>query len=129
RRRCAPARPPRRASAAASAPPAARSPAPLPARPPDPRPSPRRQCRRAGRSSDKYEHRPGRDQDGGSPPPPMYAQSMESAAELATPVNALESRSPTTGEVIGSVPTITPAEVQGVVDDVARVQPAWAQLR
>ncbi len=32
------------------------------------------------------------------------------------------------GEVIGSVPTITPAEVQGVVDEVARIQPAWAQL-
>lgn len=54
---------------------------------------------------------------------------MESATEAATSVNLLESRSPATGEVIGTVPTITPAEVQGVVDEVARIQPAWAQLR
>ncbi|MEA2496360.1 MAG: hypothetical protein QOJ29_4271 [Thermoleophilaceae bacterium] len=40
----------------------------------------------------------------------------------------LESFSPLTGERIGSVPTITPAEVQAVVDDVASVQPFWAQL-
>ena len=40
----------------------------------------------------------------------------------------LESLSPTTGEVIGSVATIGPDEVQGVVDEVARIQPAWAQL-
>jgi acyl-CoA reductase-like NAD-dependent aldehyde dehydrogenase len=54
---------------------------------------------------------------------------MESATEAARSVNLLESRSPTTGEVIGTVPTITPDEVQGVVDEVARIQPAWAQLR
>jgi acyl-CoA reductase-like NAD-dependent aldehyde dehydrogenase len=40
----------------------------------------------------------------------------------------LESFDPATGALIGSVPTVTPAEVQGVVDDVARVQPFWAQL-
>src|ERR1700760_3162704 len=54
---------------------------------------------------------------------------MESRAGVATSVKVLESVSPTTGEVIGSVPTIGPAEVQGVVDEVARIQPAWAQLR
>jgi acyl-CoA reductase-like NAD-dependent aldehyde dehydrogenase len=54
---------------------------------------------------------------------------MESAMQGGISVNLLESRSPTTGEVIGSVPTITPEEVQGVVDEVARIQPAWAQLR
>src|SRR6201992_3373211 len=54
---------------------------------------------------------------------------MESGAGVATSVKTLQSRSPTTGEIIGSVPTITPDEVQGVVDEVARIQPAWAQLR
>jgi succinate-semialdehyde dehydrogenase/glutarate-semialdehyde dehydrogenase len=40
----------------------------------------------------------------------------------------LESFNPATGELIGSVPTLTPAKVQAVVDDVAEVQPFWAQL-
>src|SRR3989440_734310 len=40
----------------------------------------------------------------------------------------LESFSPTSGELGGSVPTIAPASVQGVVDEVAQVQPFWAQL-
>jgi succinate-semialdehyde dehydrogenase/glutarate-semialdehyde dehydrogenase len=40
----------------------------------------------------------------------------------------LESLSPATGESLGSVPTLTPAKVQAVVDDVAEVQPFWAQL-
>ena len=41
---------------------------------------------------------------------------------------ALESFNPATGELVGTVETITPAKVQGVVDDVAEVQPFWAQL-
>ncbi|HKP90262.1 MAG TPA: aldehyde dehydrogenase family protein [Thermoleophilaceae bacterium] len=41
---------------------------------------------------------------------------------------ALESFNPTTGELIGSVPTLTPEQVQSVVDEVAAVQPFWAQL-
>jgi len=40
----------------------------------------------------------------------------------------LESFNPATGELIGSVPTVGPEQVQGVVDDVARVQPFWAEL-
>jgi succinate-semialdehyde dehydrogenase/glutarate-semialdehyde dehydrogenase len=40
----------------------------------------------------------------------------------------LDSFNPATGEIIGSVPTITPEQVQAVVDDVAAVQPFWAQL-
>jgi acyl-CoA reductase-like NAD-dependent aldehyde dehydrogenase len=40
----------------------------------------------------------------------------------------LVSFNPTTGERVGAVPTITPGEVQGIVDDVADVQPFWAQL-
>src|SRR6201999_3113063 len=53
---------------------------------------------------------------------------MESATQVSPSIDTLESRSPTTGEVIGSVATIAPAEVQGGVDEVARIQPAWAQL-
>jgi acyl-CoA reductase-like NAD-dependent aldehyde dehydrogenase len=40
----------------------------------------------------------------------------------------LESLSPIDGSRIGAVPTITPEQVQAVVDDVAEVQPFWAQL-
>jgi acyl-CoA reductase-like NAD-dependent aldehyde dehydrogenase len=40
----------------------------------------------------------------------------------------LESFDPATGELVGSVETITPAKVQAVVDDVAEVQPFWAAL-
>src|ERR1700743_508867 len=54
---------------------------------------------------------------------------MESATQVAASAKPLESRSPTTGEVVGSVATVAPAEVQGIVDEVARIQPAWAQLR
>ncbi|MCC6755453.1 MAG: aldehyde dehydrogenase family protein [Solirubrobacterales bacterium] len=40
----------------------------------------------------------------------------------------LESFNPATGELIGAVETITPDQVQGVVDEVGRIQPAWAEL-
>jgi succinate-semialdehyde dehydrogenase/glutarate-semialdehyde dehydrogenase len=40
----------------------------------------------------------------------------------------LDSLSPATGELIGSVETVSPAQVQKIVDDVAEVQPFWAQL-
>jgi acyl-CoA reductase-like NAD-dependent aldehyde dehydrogenase len=40
----------------------------------------------------------------------------------------LDSFNPATGEIVGSVPTIAPEEVQAVVDDVAGVQPFWALL-
>ncbi|MDQ2629523.1 MAG: aldehyde dehydrogenase family protein, partial [Actinomycetota bacterium] len=56
---------------------------------------------------------------------------MESATAVPTtsqPTSTLESFNPATGELVGSVPTIVPEEVQGVVDDVARIQPAWAEL-
>jgi acyl-CoA reductase-like NAD-dependent aldehyde dehydrogenase len=41
---------------------------------------------------------------------------------------ALESFNPATGELVGSVETVTPSKVQGIVDDVAEVQPFWAAL-
>jgi succinate-semialdehyde dehydrogenase/glutarate-semialdehyde dehydrogenase len=40
----------------------------------------------------------------------------------------LESFNPATGERLGSVPALAPDQVQQVVDDVAEVQPFWAQL-
>ena len=43
-------------------------------------------------------------------------------------MGTLESFNPATGELLGTVATITPDEVQAVVDDVAEVQPFWAQL-
>jgi succinate-semialdehyde dehydrogenase/glutarate-semialdehyde dehydrogenase len=50
---------------------------------------------------------------------------MEAATQ---PAAVLESFNPATGERIGSVPVTDPAQVQGVVDAVADVQPFWAQL-
>jgi acyl-CoA reductase-like NAD-dependent aldehyde dehydrogenase len=41
---------------------------------------------------------------------------------------ALESFNPATGELVGAVETVTPPKVQGIVDDVAEVQPFWAAL-
>ena len=65
-----------------------------------------------------------------SPLRPVQSPNMESATAVPTPTSTstLESFNPATGELIGSVPTIVPEEVQGVVDDVARIQPAWAEL-
>jgi acyl-CoA reductase-like NAD-dependent aldehyde dehydrogenase len=56
------------------------------------------------------------------------AESGGDGAAPAADRPALESFSPATGELIGSVPTLDPSEVQAVVDDVAEVQPFWAQL-
>jgi succinate-semialdehyde dehydrogenase/glutarate-semialdehyde dehydrogenase len=47
---------------------------------------------------------------------------------IAAPQQTLESFSPATGELVGSVPALAPEDVQGVVDEVAQVQPFWAQL-
>jgi acyl-CoA reductase-like NAD-dependent aldehyde dehydrogenase len=52
----------------------------------------------------------------------------KSAAKRSNAKGGLESFNPATGELIGSVGTLTPAKVQGVVDDVAEVQPFWAAL-
>jgi acyl-CoA reductase-like NAD-dependent aldehyde dehydrogenase len=53
---------------------------------------------------------------------------MATTAGAPPAQSTLESFNPATGELVGSVATITPDQVQGVVDDVARVQPAWAEL-
>jgi succinate-semialdehyde dehydrogenase/glutarate-semialdehyde dehydrogenase len=46
----------------------------------------------------------------------------------ATATAPLESFSPIDGRRLGAVPTVSPEEVQAVVDDVAEVQPFWAAL-
>src|ERR687895_2255155 len=51
---------------------------------------------------------------------------MEAAVTPLTP--ELESFSPLDGARLGAVPTVAPHEVQAIVDDVASVQPFWAQL-
>jgi acyl-CoA reductase-like NAD-dependent aldehyde dehydrogenase len=68
--------------------------------------------------------------DGGNGAAPKSSSSKKSkaASRKRSPKNALESFNPTTGELVGTVETLTPAKVQGVVDDVAEVQPFWAQL-
>lgn len=53
---------------------------------------------------------------------------MATTQEKPAALSSLDSFNPATGELVGSVPTITPDEVQSVVDDVARIQPAWAEL-
>src|SRR5918995_1501100 len=56
---------------------------------------------------------------------------MEAATTPVHEIKAtgrLESFNPATGEPVGSVDTITPDQVQAVVDDVAEVQPFWGEL-
>src|ERR671914_2031146 len=51
---------------------------------------------------------------------------MEAATRTAA--RELESFSPIDGKLLGTVPVLAPERVQSVVDDVAEVQPFWAQL-
>src|SRR5256886_16081923 len=53
---------------------------------------------------------------------------MAATEQSVAAAGALDSFSPATGERLGSVPTVAPEAVQGIVDDVAQVQPFWAQL-
>ncbi len=43
-------------------------------------------------------------------------------------MGTLDSFNPATGELLGSVETVEPADVQGIVEDVAEVQPFWGEL-
>jgi acyl-CoA reductase-like NAD-dependent aldehyde dehydrogenase len=54
---------------------------------------------------------------------------MEPDVEASTKPARLESFNPATGERLGAVPATDPADVQRVVQNVAEVQPFWAQLR
>ena len=65
--------------------------------------------------------------NGASPAKKSAAKPKKKAPAKRT-VKALESFNPATGELVGTVETLTPAKVQAVVDDVAEVQPFWAQL-
>src|SRR6266536_3984141 len=56
------------------------------------------------------------------------AAPSKSQKKKAKPTPALESFNPATGELIGTVETITPSKVQGIVDDASEVQPFWAAL-
>lgn len=58
----------------------------------------------------------------------MSSEATATATPEAPSTGRLESLNPATGEVVGDVATITPDQVQAVVDEVAAVQPAWAQL-
>ncbi|MBI4897387.1 MAG: aldehyde dehydrogenase [Actinobacteria bacterium] len=44
------------------------------------------------------------------------------------PTGELESFNPSTGELVGSVPTIKPEQVDAVVAEIGQVQPFWAEL-
>jgi acyl-CoA reductase-like NAD-dependent aldehyde dehydrogenase len=59
---------------------------------------------------------------------PKSSKKSKSAKKRSSSKKGLESFNPATGELIGTVETLTPSKVQGVVDDVAEVQPFWAQL-
>jgi acyl-CoA reductase-like NAD-dependent aldehyde dehydrogenase len=69
-----------------------------------------------------------RGQSGNGAAPKASKRSKASSKKRSGSKKALESFSPTTGELLGSVETLTPPKVQGIVDDVAEVQPFWAQL-
>jgi acyl-CoA reductase-like NAD-dependent aldehyde dehydrogenase len=53
---------------------------------------------------------------------------MAAAEPSVAEVAGLESFNPTTGERLGAVPAVAPEAVQEIVDEVAQVQPFWAQL-
>jgi len=59
---------------------------------------------------------------------PSKARKKPGSSKRSGSKAVLESFNPANGESIGSVETLTPAKVQGVVDDVAEVQPFWAAL-
>ena len=65
----------------------------------------------------------GRSGNGAAPKSAKKAKSQSRSGS-----KGLESFNPATGELIGSVETLTPSKVQTVVDEVAEVQPFWAAL-
>jgi acyl-CoA reductase-like NAD-dependent aldehyde dehydrogenase len=54
--------------------------------------------------------------------------SKNGASSNGARADHLDSFSPSTGQKVGSVETITPSKVQKIVDEVAEVQPFWAAL-
>ena len=53
---------------------------------------------------------------------------MTTTAQSPPSHSTLESFNPASGELVGSVATIGAEEVEGIVQEVARIQPAWAEL-
>ncbi|MBJ7355357.1 MAG: aldehyde dehydrogenase family protein, partial [Thermoleophilaceae bacterium] len=49
-------------------------------------------------------------------------------SEATAPTGTLESFNPATGELVGTVPTITPEQVSDVVKEIKQVQPFWAAM-
>src|SRR4029453_8714177 len=82
--------------------------------------------RRAGAARHDPRPRLGRAVGGTPGPRAAQSQAMEAAVTPITP--ELESFSPLDGARVGAVETIRPDAVQAGVDDVASVQPFWAQL-
>ncbi len=72
----------------------------------------------------------GRSGNGAAPSKAKSPKPSKSSGKRTKPKStpALESFNPATGELVGTVETLTPAKVQGVVDEVAEVQPFWAAL-
>jgi acyl-CoA reductase-like NAD-dependent aldehyde dehydrogenase len=68
------------------------------------------------------------DSGNGAAPKSSSSKKSTKSAKKRGASKGLESFNPTTGELLGSVETVTPSKVQSVVDDVAEVQPFWAQL-
>ncbi len=64
----------------------------------------------------------------GSAPKSSSSKRSKASKKRSAGKKVLESFNPTTGELLGTVETLTPSKVQAVVDDVAEVQPFWAQL-
>ena len=58
----------------------------------------------------------------------MEAATKSAPAGAQQNGHVLQSFNPANGEPVGSVPTVAPDQVQAIVDDVAGVQPFWAQL-
>src|SRR3954465_10983964 len=59
---------------------------------------------------------------------PTATTSAQQTNGAGPATGVLESFNPATGELVGTVPTLTPDQVQSVVDEVGTVQPFGAQL-
>jgi acyl-CoA reductase-like NAD-dependent aldehyde dehydrogenase len=64
----------------------------------------------------------------GAAPKSSSSKRSKASKKRSAGKKVLESFNPTTGELLGTVETLTPSKTQAVVDDVAEVQPFWAQL-
>jgi succinate-semialdehyde dehydrogenase/glutarate-semialdehyde dehydrogenase len=59
---------------------------------------------------------------------PTTAAPRHVFSEATAPTGTLESFNPATGQLVGSVPTITPDQVDAVVAEIKQVQPFWEQM-